>query len=141
MDANDIKRLPNETMHLLMVTRTLLGTGMVQPMRPDRALRSLAALRRWGPTSAWAYASGAILYPQRTAIVDERGTLTFAEVDRRTNALAHELAKVGIGEDSRGGGHVSQPPRVHRGDGRVLEAGGGGALPEHRVRGTADQPM
>ena len=57
MDANDIERLPDETMHLLMVTRTLLGTGMVQPMRPDRALRSLAALRRWGPTSAWAYAA------------------------------------------------------------------------------------
>ena len=111
MDANDVKRLPNEAKHLLMVTRTLLGTGVVQPTRPDRALRSLAALRRWGPTAAWAYASGAILYPQRTAIVDQRGTLTFAEVDRRTNALAHELARVGIGE----GDAVAIMSRNHRG--------------------------
>ena len=67
-------------------------------MRPDKALRSLAMLRRWGTTSASAYAGGALLYPERTAIVDERGTLTFAEVDRRTNALARELGLAGIEE-------------------------------------------
>ena len=37
--------------------------------------------------------TAAIRYPDRTAIVDERGTLTFAEVDARTNALAHALAQ------------------------------------------------
>ena len=49
-------------------------------MRPDRVIRSLDTLRRWGPMAS-AYISGAISHPQRTAIVDERGTLTYAEVD------------------------------------------------------------
>src|SRR5271165_1670367 len=82
----------------MQVARTLLGTGMMQPVRPDKAVRSLATLRRWGPTSAAAYTGAAIRHPDGLAIVDERGTLTFQEVDRRTNALAHELEKAGVSE-------------------------------------------
>ena len=82
----------------ISVAKTLLDTGMFAPTRVDRAVRSLAALRRWGPTPAAAYTSAAIRYPGRTAIVDERGTLTFAEVHARTNALARELRRAGIGE-------------------------------------------
>jgi acyl-CoA synthetase (AMP-forming)/AMP-acid ligase II len=81
----------------LEVARALLGTGMVRPERPDRAARALATLRRWGSSSASAYAIAAIRYPERVAIVDERGTLTFAEVDSRTNALARALRAMGIG--------------------------------------------
>jgi acyl-CoA synthetase (AMP-forming)/AMP-acid ligase II len=87
-----------EAKYRLEVARTLLGTGMVQAVRPDKALRWLGVLHRWGPTSAAAYMGGAIRYPDRTAIIDERGTLTFAEMNRRTNALAHELSRAGIGE-------------------------------------------
>ena len=82
----------------LQVARTLLGTGMFAPSRPDRTLRSLAALRRWGPTPAAAYMGAAARYPDRAAIVDERGTLTFAQVHRRTNALARALAGAGVRE-------------------------------------------
>src|SRR5437899_11968095 len=84
---------------------------MVQPTRPDKALRSLVALRRWGPTSAAAYAGAAIRYPDGAAVVDERGTLTFAEVHRRTNALARELGQAGVGE----GDGVAIMVRNHRG--------------------------
>jgi acyl-CoA synthetase (AMP-forming)/AMP-acid ligase II len=80
------------------VARTLLGTGLIRPERPDRSLRALATLRRWGSGSAAAYAVAAIRYPDSLAIVDERGTLTFAEVERRTNALARGLAAAGVGE-------------------------------------------
>ena len=45
----------HEAKHKLQVARTLLGTGMIQPTRPDRAVRSIRALRRWGPTPAAAY--------------------------------------------------------------------------------------
>lgn len=89
---------PDRALLRLHVARTLLGTGMVTPMRPDRAVRSLAALRRWGATPAAAYAASAARYPDRLAICDERGTLTFAEVDRRTDALARGLAATGLGE-------------------------------------------
>ncbi len=98
MYIDEAKHRIDEAKHRLQVATTLLGTGMVQPMRPDKAVRVMAALRRWGQTPAAAYAGGAIRHPGRTAIVDERGTLTFAEMDRRTNALARELGRAGIGE-------------------------------------------
>ncbi len=101
----------HEAKHKLQVARTLLGTGMIQPMRPDKVVRSLAALRRWGPTPAAAYTSSAVRYPDRAAIVDERGTLTFAEVDSRTNALARGLREAGISEQDG----VAIMCRNHRG--------------------------
>src|SRR5437870_599427 len=84
---------------------------MFEPTRPDKAWRSIAALRRWGPTPAAAYTGSAIRHPDRTAVVDERGSLTFEEVHRRTNALAHELSRAGI---SQGDG-VAIMCRNHRG--------------------------
>ncbi len=95
----------------LSVLKALLDTGMVEPVRPDKAVRSVAALRRWGPTAAAAYTGAAIRHPERLAIADERGALTFSEVHRRTNALAHELAAAGIGE----GDGVAIMCRNHRG--------------------------
>jgi acyl-CoA synthetase (AMP-forming)/AMP-acid ligase II len=89
-------QLAQQLNYRLHVARTLLASGMIAPTRPDKAVRSLAALRRWGATPAAAYAGGAIRHPDRAAIVDERGTLTFGEVHRRTNALARELGKAGI---------------------------------------------
>jgi acyl-CoA synthetase (AMP-forming)/AMP-acid ligase II len=95
----------------LQVARTLLETGMFRPTRLDKAVRSLAVLRRWGPTPAAAYAGSAIRYPERAALIDERGTLTFAEVHRRTNALARELNRAGVsGQDG-----VAIMCRNHRG--------------------------
>ncbi|HVR06044.1 MAG TPA: acyl-CoA synthetase [Solirubrobacteraceae bacterium] len=80
----------------LEVARTLLATGMFKPERPDKSLRALGTLRRWGSNAAAAYTISAIRCPDRVALIDERGTLTFAEVERRTNALAHALAAAGV---------------------------------------------
>ncbi|HTR73383.1 MAG TPA: acyl-CoA synthetase [Solirubrobacteraceae bacterium] len=100
-----------EAKHKLEVVRTLLDTGMIAPVRPDKAVRSVLALRRWGPTPAAAYTGSAIRFPERQAIVDERGTLTFAEVDRRTNALARGLQRAGVKE----GDGIAIMCRNHRG--------------------------
>jgi len=89
---------PREARYKLQVARTLIGTGMLQPVRADKAVRSLAALRRWGPTPAGAYIGAAIRQPERTALVDERGTLSFSQMNRRTNALAHQLREAGVRE-------------------------------------------
>jgi acyl-CoA synthetase (AMP-forming)/AMP-acid ligase II len=97
--------------HRLQVARVLLGTGMIAPVRPDRAARSIIALKRWGPTPAAAYTGSAARYPGRTAIIDERGALTFEQVHRRTNALANELQSAGIRE----GDGVAIMCRNHRG--------------------------
>jgi acyl-CoA synthetase (AMP-forming)/AMP-acid ligase II len=98
-------------MHKLRIAGTLLGTGMRMPVRPDKTVRVLAALRRWGPTPAAAYTTSSIRYPHRVAISDERGALSFEEVHRRTNALAHALRAAGIGE----GDGVAIMCRNHRG--------------------------
>jgi acyl-CoA synthetase (AMP-forming)/AMP-acid ligase II len=97
--------------HRLQVARALLDTGMFEPLRPDRVLHSLVALRRWGATPAGAYSSAAARYPGRLALVDERGSLTFQEVHLRTNALARELNRARISE----GDGVAIMCRNHRG--------------------------
>jgi acyl-CoA synthetase (AMP-forming)/AMP-acid ligase II len=100
-----------EAEYKLEVARTLLSTGMIKPVRPDKAVRSLMALHQWGPTPAAAYMSSAIRHPEREAIVDERGTLTFAEVDKRSNALARGLQRAGVKEQDG----VAIMCRNHRG--------------------------
>ncbi len=75
---------------------TFTRAGIVRPSRPDRIIRAVTALERYGPTLAAGYRSCAARWPNALAIVDERGTLTFAEVDRRTNALARALANRGL---------------------------------------------
>jgi acyl-CoA synthetase (AMP-forming)/AMP-acid ligase II len=97
--------------HKLFVARTLLDTGMITPTRPDKAIRSVLALQRWGPTPAAAYLGSAIRYPDRLAICDDRGTLTFGEVQERTNALARSLAQEGVKQ----GDGVAIMCRNHRG--------------------------
>jgi fatty-acyl-CoA synthase len=87
-----------EARYKLQVVRTLLGTGIVHPERIDKAVRSVGALRRWGPSSPAAYLGGAIRSPDRPAIVDDRGAVTFRDVHRRTNALAHALRDAGVAE-------------------------------------------
>jgi acyl-CoA synthetase (AMP-forming)/AMP-acid ligase II len=99
-----------EARYKLQVARTLLGTGMVQPERLDKAVRAVGALRKWGPSSPAAYLGGSIRFPDRAAI-DDRGALSYREVHRRTNALACELRKVGIGERQ----NVAIMCRNHRG--------------------------
>jgi fatty-acyl-CoA synthase len=90
-----MSRLLTERFH---VASTLLRAGVIRPTRPDRALRALAGLGRWGPTLAAGYLGAAARYPHAVAIVDELGTLTFEEVDERTDRLANALAGEGVGE-------------------------------------------
>jgi acyl-CoA synthetase (AMP-forming)/AMP-acid ligase II len=79
----------------------LTRRGLVRPVRPDRLLQMGLAFRRWGVSVAAAYAVNAISRSDQAAIVDDDATVTFAEIDRRTNALANELARMGLGEHDR----------------------------------------
>ena len=81
----------------LFVARTLVGAGFVHPERPDRLLRALGTLKDWGPTIAAGYQAAAQRRPDAVALVDERGTLTFREIDERTNRLARALRAEGVG--------------------------------------------
>jgi len=91
--------------------RQLVQSRMFGPTRPDKLVRSLSAISRFGPTLAAGYTVAAIRYPDDLSIVDEAGALTFDEVHRRTNALAHAWSDAGIVE----GDSVAILARHHRG--------------------------
>ena len=79
----------------------LTRSGVVRPIRPDRLLGMAAGLARYGLTITAGYAAGAARHPDRTAIVDDAGALTFAELARWTDAVARGLAASGVGPRTR----------------------------------------
>ncbi len=100
-----------EVRYKLQAAGALLQTGIAAPGRPDRLARAAVALRRWGASPAAGYAVASIRHPQRPAVVDERGTLTYRELHQQTNALARELRRAGVGEQD----NVAIMCRNHRG--------------------------
>ncbi len=95
----------------IFTARTLVEAGIVGPTRPDRAVRSLVGLQRWGSTLTSGYLGAAAMHPHAMAIIDEAGILTFAEVNARTSALAQALAERGVSA----GDNVAIMCRNHRG--------------------------
>jgi fatty-acyl-CoA synthase len=91
--------------------KTLAQAGLIKPQRPDRTIRGLLAMQRWGFTPAAGYAANAARYPNDDAIIDELGHLTFKEVHERTNRLANAWMDDGLGE----GDTVAIMCRNHRG--------------------------
>ncbi|MGV9674962.1 acyl-CoA synthetase [Nocardia sp. NPDC003482] len=93
--------------------------GLFDPLRPGHALGTARNVTRYGPF-AGVVMQGARVTPDAAAIVDERGELTFGELDRRSNALARGLAENGWGP----GDVVAVLARDHRGMVLTLLAAG-----------------
>ncbi|SFT09190.1 AMP-binding protein [Saccharopolyspora flava] len=90
-----LRRLPSfltnhaaPALHTLFV---LVKQGVVRPMRPDKLVRIALAYRRWGITLPLGFAVGAARHPDRPAVIDERGALSYAELATRTTRLAAAL--------------------------------------------------
>ncbi len=83
---------------LLRGVPPLARSGLIAPMRPDRLVRMGRVLRRWGATPAGALATAAVRFGDRVAVVDEERSVTYAELDERTSAMAAGLVRSGIGE-------------------------------------------
>jgi acyl-CoA synthetase (AMP-forming)/AMP-acid ligase II len=60
-------------------------------MRPDRYIRMGAAVRRVGMTATSGFATAAQRCPDSPGLIDERGTLTWKQIDDRSDALAAAL--------------------------------------------------
>ena len=103
--------VPERVVHALGGAKILAEAGVIRPMRPDRLLRVLQTMARWGRSPAAGAISLANRFPDETAIVDELGTLTFGKVHERSNALAHAFSDAGIVE----GDGVAVMCRNHRG--------------------------
>jgi acyl-CoA synthetase (AMP-forming)/AMP-acid ligase II len=79
--------------------RVLHEAGVLGLLRPDKALKMGSTFLRWGASPATGVATAAIHHPHEIAIVDERGALSFERLHRRSNALAHSFAAMGIGHE------------------------------------------
>ena len=91
--------------------KTLTTSGIVQPYGPGKLVGIVSALRKWGTTPAGGFKALAVRNPDGIAIIDERGEVTFADLHRRTNALARALRTAASSE----GDGVAVMCRNHRG--------------------------
>ena len=79
-------------------------------LEPPQNLAALVAdIRRWGEVGTIP-ALNARKTPHRTAIIDDEGSMTFAELNDATNAVANGLLAMGV----RGGDGVAILARNHR---------------------------
>ncbi|MGH3360996.1 MAG: AMP-binding protein [Nocardioides sp.] len=91
--------------------KILSGAGIIRPYSPWTLARIAKTIKVWGTGPAGGFASLAARSPERVGLIDERGSLTFGEMHRRSNALAHALADRGVTE----GDSVALMCRNHRG--------------------------
>ena len=96
---------------LMFEAKVLREAGILGVSRPDKAAKVATTFLRWGASPATGVAVAAHKYPHETMLIDERGPLTFERVHRRTNALAHAFAAMGIGP----GDGIGIMCRNHRG--------------------------
>ena len=75
---------------------TIARTGLLAPVRPDKLARMGAAFLRYGPTLAAALAVGAVRCPDRIAVIDDAGQLTYAEIAAQARALGAGLRELGV---------------------------------------------
>ncbi|MDT5196506.1 MAG: hypothetical protein QOH20_3260, partial [Mycobacterium sp.] len=75
----------------LGLVTTMVRAGVIAPLRPDKYLRIAAAMVRENMGITSGFASAAQRCPDRPGLVDELGTLTWREIDRRSDALAAAL--------------------------------------------------
>jgi fatty-acyl-CoA synthase len=109
------RRLPTTAQEAAVLVRA----GVAPLTRPDRSASALLALRRYGILGA-AIRIAADRDPGMLGLVDERGELTFGELDRRSNALAHAWRARGIDHTST----LALLCRDHRGLVEAMFAGG-----------------
>ncbi|MFI0411150.1 AMP-binding protein [Actinomadura sp. 3N508] len=93
----------------LRATRAVRDVGVIHPVRPDRAARLLLPYMRFGPVPATIGAMAALRFPARTALIDDRGTLSYQDLEGRAASLATAL------RDRAAGARVGVLCRNHRG--------------------------
>ncbi len=92
---DQVRRLPTTAQEADVLRRA----GLVPLTRPDEIAASLLNVRQWGITGG-AIRIAARRAPDALGLVDELGELTFAELDRRSNALARAWHERGLDDTS-----------------------------------------
>ena len=86
--------------------------------------RDLRANRATDATIALAFQRQAALTPDKIALVSNGRSLTYHELDQRSNQLAHHLRQLGVGPDVLTGIAVERSPELLVGLLAILKAGG-----------------
>ncbi|MEE3851545.1 acyl-CoA synthetase [Gordonia sp. LSe1-13] len=90
--------------------RVLQRAGALDFKKPREVVKAVKRNETVGAPAAIVM-HGADEYPDAPALTDERGTLTFAELDQQSNALANELLAAGVAP----GSVIGVLARDHRG--------------------------
>ncbi len=93
-----ISRVPTALGDAAFELKVFSDVGLLRPIRPDKLARVGERYVRWGAYTALGSAANALTVPDRTALVDEAGALTWTETHRRSNALARALRDQEIDE-------------------------------------------
>ncbi len=101
-----------QTAKVQAVTLAALGrSGVIKPYSPRVLAQIALRLVRHGLGFAGGFGAMAARDPDRTAVIDELGSLTYGEIDERSTRLANALAGLGIAEKDS----VAVLVRNHRG--------------------------
>jgi fatty-acyl-CoA synthase len=90
---------------------TMVRAGVIAPLRPDRYVRMAAAMARENMGITSGFAAAAQRCPDRAGLIDELGTLTFRQIDQRSDALSAGLQSLPGGQPDV----VAIMARNHRG--------------------------
>lgn len=93
-----------------LALKSMIDTGLLRADPPWVLARAGGAIARYGAVGA-AVSIAAARYPDRVGISDERGDLTYAELEVRSNAIANAWRRRGL----RPGDGVALLARNHRG--------------------------
>ncbi|MFI9509553.1 acyl-CoA synthetase [Nocardia sp. NPDC052566] len=95
---------------LALGVNILMKRRLFNPLRPDHAVQSALNVLKYGPFAGVAL-HAAQTRPNSAAIVDERGELTFGQLNEQSSAFARGLTDLGI----KPGDVVAVLARDHRG--------------------------
>ncbi len=93
-DGESRATMTERVRHARWRTATLARAGLIAPLRPDRYARMGLAVRRYGISATVGLALAAARRPHGVGLVDERGSLTWGELGRRSDALAAGIARM-----------------------------------------------
>ncbi|MCV6968571.1 AMP-binding protein [Mycobacterium bohemicum] len=82
---------------LATAARALLRSGLAGPLSPAAGLRVAREAQRGGTNPYTLLAVTEARWPDRAAIVDDDGVLSYRDLRRATESLAHELSAEGVG--------------------------------------------
>jgi len=105
-----LRNLLDQAAVTAQATAAVARSGLLGPTNPAALAKGAVAVQRRGPIAGAAVAAG-LRWGERPALIDELGTLSATDVDRRSNAIANAWRADGI----RPGDGIAILCRNHRG--------------------------